>query len=131
MSTATLQTNEALRANPQSSLDPWAELRQFTSARIALGRSGGSLPTRERLDFQLAHARARDAVLAPFDPAALAERLEALGTPVLTIESAACDRAEYLQRPDLGRKLAFHSRSLLVDTAARLPAFPPDRPRWP
>jgi ethanolamine ammonia-lyase small subunit len=131
MSTATKpsEKEEALFANPQSafsnpqsSSDPWSELRQFTSARIALGRSGGSLPTRERLDFQLAHARARDAVLAPFDPDALAQRLEALGTPTLTIESAACDRAEYLQRPDLGRKLAFHSRSLLVDTAAKLPA---------
>lgn len=103
------------------SLDPWTKLRQFTSARIALGRSGGSLPTRERLDFQLSHARARDAVLAPFDPEGLAVRLEVLGTPVLTVESAVSDRAEYLQRPDLGRKLAFHSRSALVESAAQLP----------
>jgi ethanolamine ammonia-lyase small subunit len=105
-----------------TSLDPWTELRRFTSARIALGRSGGSVPTRELLAFRLAHARARDAVLTPFDPLALAGRLEGLGLPVVTVESAACDRTEYLQRPDLGRKLAFHSRTILSEMAAREPA---------
>ncbi|XHR27394.1 MAG: ethanolamine ammonia-lyase subunit EutC [Chthoniobacteraceae bacterium] len=105
--------------NEITTLDPWTELRRFTTARIALGRSGGSLPVRERLAFQLAHARARDAVLTPFDPDALAEKIAALGHPVETIESAASDRAEYLQRPDLGRKLSFHSRSALVELAAK------------
>jgi ethanolamine ammonia-lyase small subunit len=86
--------------------DAWNHLRGLTAARIALGRSGGSLPTRGRLDFQLAHARARDAVLAPFDPAAFAESLRPLGREVLVVNSAARDRAEYLRRPDLGRALA-------------------------
>lgn len=117
------ETQELTKSGEASgfALDPWTELRRFTSARIALGRSGGSLPTPERLDFQLAHARARDAVLAPFDPVALSERLEPLGEPVAVIDSAASDRAEYLQRPDLGRKLSFHSRSALVELAAQTP----------
>ncbi len=99
-------------------IDPWHPLRRHTAARIALGRSGGSVPTAAQLDFRLAHARARDAVLAPFDPAALATALHPLGSPVLVVESAARDRAEFLQRPDLGRRLAHTSRALLTGHAA-------------
>lgn len=112
-----------MSVNTLTTFDPWTELRRFTSARIALGRSGGSLPTPERLDFQLAHARARDAVLAPFDPEALAQRLGELGQTAQTIESAASDRAEFLQRPDLGRKLSFHSRAVLTELASHTQPF--------
>jgi ethanolamine ammonia-lyase small subunit len=100
--------------------DPWQALRSITAARIALGRSGGSVPTRAQLDFRLAHARARDAVLSHFDPDALAASLHLLGQPVLIAESAARDRAEYLQRPDLGRRLDHASRAHLTEHAARV-----------
>ncbi len=103
-------------------MDSWNALRNLTTARIAIGRTGGSLLTRERLAFHLAHARARDAVLAPFDADALAANLRhALGLPVLSLSSAAADRAAYLQRPDLGRRLSPGSRALLVDRAAFSP----------
>jgi len=98
-------------------MDAWHLLRRLTSARIALGRSGGSLPTRERLDFQLAHARARDAVVAPFDAGELAGRLRGLGEEVVAVESAAGDRAEFLRRPDLGRRLAAESRKAIEERA--------------
>jgi ethanolamine ammonia-lyase small subunit len=74
-------------------------LREFTTARVALGAAGVSLPTREVLDFQMAHAAARDAVHAELDIAALTLQGAHL-------RSAAPDRATYLRRPDLGRRLS-------------------------
>jgi ethanolamine ammonia-lyase small subunit len=84
------------------------ELRQFTMARVGLGRAGNSLPFRELLDFQLAHARARDAVHFPFDARSLSEE-----TGGIVVKSAAGDRGEYLRRPDLGRRLTTESRQRL------------------
>lgn len=85
--------------------DAWQALREFTPARIALGHAGTSLPTQAQLDFQLAHALARDAVHLPLDVVALSEALQAVGAQVLQAHSAAADRLTYLQRPDLGRQL--------------------------
>ena len=85
--------------------DPWEQLRRHTPARIALGRSGISIPTAQQLAFQLAHAQARDAVQRPLDLRLTAQAIEALGVPTLTARSAAPDRASYLQRPDWGRQL--------------------------
>jgi ethanolamine ammonia-lyase small subunit len=87
----------------------WAALRSFTPARIALGRAGSGLPTDELLRFGLAHARARDAVHAALDAEALATRLRGLGFSPRIVQSAAPDRATYLRRPDLGRRLALGS----------------------
>jgi ethanolamine ammonia-lyase small subunit len=94
--------------------DPWDALRAHTPARIALGRSGASLPTREVLAFSLAHAQARDAVHTTFSAQAVAQAIEALGLAALPIDSAAPDRATYLRRPDLGRRLSDASRALLT-----------------
>jgi len=91
------------------------ELRQSTPARIALGRSGVSLPTTAVLDFAWAHAQARDAIQTPLDVAALRMQLESDGWPVIEVESRAPDRAAYLARPDWGRRLS-------ADTASRLMA---------
>jgi ethanolamine ammonia-lyase small subunit len=97
--------------------DPWENLKSLTSARIALGRSGGSLPTRELLDFSLAHARARDAVLAPFDRAGLAGEITKLGPKSIVLSSAARSRDEYLQFPQQGRTLCEESRCQLKPCA--------------
>lgn len=95
--------------------NPWETLRQFTDARIALGRAGVSLPTAAHLAFQLAHAQARDAVLVALDAPNLAQALSAVAgkQPCLSLHSAAADRTVYLQRPDKGRRLDDASRETL------------------
>lgn len=93
---------------------PWASLRRYTAARIALGRAGVSVPTSAHLAFQQAHAEARDAVHAPLDAQALLTGLRALGEAPLQVQSQAADRARYLQRPDLGRRLDGSSVAALV-----------------
>lgn len=103
---------------PTVTRDDWPELRAFTPARLALGRVGSSLPTREVLAFQLAHAQARDAVWTPLDVPALQRQLEAEGWTVQTVQSAAADRAAYLARPDWGRRLHADSRTALAADAA-------------
>jgi ethanolamine ammonia-lyase small subunit len=96
--------------------NPWHALRQFTAARIALGRAGVSQPTAPQLEFQLAHARARDAVHHPMNAQVLAQAFDA-GLPqvplppLLLLHSAAENRGIYLQRPDLGRRLDVVSRA--------------------
>ncbi|MGD0865737.1 MAG: ethanolamine ammonia-lyase subunit EutC [Rhizomicrobium sp.] len=85
--------------------DAWSNLRRLTPARLALGRAGSALPTSEVLAFALAHARARDAVHVPLDTAALEQACRAWGFDTIHVRSAARDRATYLHRPDLGRKL--------------------------
>ncbi len=102
---------------PIVTANPWAALRSLTDARIALGRSGVSLPTQPHLAFQLAHAQARDAVHLALDVPALQAALTALcapGTEALALHSAAADRDNYLQRPDLGRRLSAASREALL-----------------
>ncbi|HUB63328.1 MAG TPA: ethanolamine ammonia-lyase subunit EutC [Methylocella sp.] len=92
--------------------DFWDYLRSATPARIALGRAGDGLPTHRVLEFELAHARARDAVWAELDGAALLAELAAWHP--LLVRSAAPDRAIFLQRPDLGRRLAQPSLHALL-----------------
>ncbi|WP_118183256.1 ethanolamine ammonia-lyase subunit EutC [Paraburkholderia phosphatilytica] len=95
----------------------WQGLRQFTNARIALGRAGSSLPTEPLLAFNLSHAQARDAVHQPLDVDALHAQLRAEGFATLDVHSAAPDRDHYLRRPDLGRRLSDESRAALIQAA--------------
>jgi ethanolamine ammonia-lyase small subunit len=90
-------------------------LSHFTAARIGLRSTGQSLATADALDLARDHALARDAVHAPFDMQALAEVLAACGHSTCKVRSMARDRAEYLRRPDLGRRLDPASRPALQD----------------
>ena len=82
------------------------DLRDLTPARVGLGRAGASLPTEALLEFTLDHARARDAVHAAFDVAALVVRARR-SRPATRSRSPAgrATGSDYLRRPDLGRML--------------------------
>jgi ethanolamine ammonia-lyase small subunit len=88
-------------------------LREYTPARVALNRAGSSLATTEVLDFQLAHAQARDAVHAVLDIASLLQGLRERGLQSLALQSAARDRPTYLRHPELGRSLTSESSAKL------------------
>ena len=92
------------------SADPWTQLKSFTRARIAIGRVGSSLPTKEVLDFGLSHAMARDAVHLALDIEALEADIKKHNFSTMRAKSMAPDRASYLLRPDWGRRL--HEQSL-------------------
>ncbi len=95
--------------------DCWSDLKKYTDARIALGRTGASLPTDEILKFGLSHARAKDTIHMPFDREALKNKFEQIGQECLYVSSAAPNRSIFLTRPDLGRKLSDSSRQYLED----------------
>ena len=101
--------------------DPWEFLQTYTAARIARGRAGHSLPTRALLDFQLDHARARDAVYSTLETGRLLAEIDRLLARPLLLQSQAVDRRTYLQRPDLGRRLNADSW-LRLQTLSTAPA---------
>jgi ethanolamine ammonia-lyase small subunit len=85
--------------------DPLGLLKEFTAARIGIGRTGASIPLKQSLMFKLAHAHARDAVYSELDVDKLSVDLKQFDLPVLQLHSQAAYREQYLQRPDLGRQL--------------------------
>lgn len=102
--------------------NPWALLKDYTDARIGLGRSGVSIPTSHSLAFQLAHAQAQDAVHLPLDVENIVEQLfindiDKETSPIL-LHSQAINRTTYLQRPDLGRRLDKNSSEILKKVKA-------------
>ena len=102
-----------------SARDSWSALSKFTSARIALGRSGGSWRTETLLDFRLSHARARDAVLKTFQYQAVEKELRHASIETFRLATDAADRRVFLQRPDLGRRLSPASRQRLQANSLR------------
>jgi ethanolamine ammonia-lyase small subunit len=95
--------------------DPLSALKEFTAARIAIGRTGASIPLKQSLEFKLAHAHARDAVYSELDIDKLSAEIKQFELPVLQLHSQAAYREQYLQRPDLGRLLNEESISQLND----------------
>jgi ethanolamine ammonia-lyase small subunit len=97
--------------------DPLSQLKEFTAARIGIGRAGTSIPLKQSLAFKLAHAHARDAVYSELDTDKLSADLKQFELPLLLLHSQAAYREQYLQRPDLGRRLDEGSVELVNDHA--------------
>jgi len=95
--------------------DPWHQLRKLTHARIALGRAGHSVPTRELLDFRLAHSRARDAVWLDVDFARVKAALALPADKMIEVRSQCADKQNFLLNPDLGRRLSPDSLAALAE----------------
>jgi len=96
---------------------PLSQLKEFTAARIGIGRAGASIPLKQSLEFKLAHAHARDAVYSELDTDKLSADLKQFDLPLLLLHSQAAYREQYLQRPDLGRRLDERSVELVNDHA--------------
>lgn len=84
---------------------PREEIRALTEARLTFGPRGRAVATPDALAFALDHARARAAVEADLDLPMLSVSLERLGMAHRVVTSAAGDRASFVRRPDLGRRL--------------------------
>lgn len=110
------QPHESVGASRiRSGPDVWAALRRFTTARIALGRAGGSSRTQTLLEFRLAHAQARDAVGKDFDADSVEQQLQGAGIQTARLSTEAPSRGLFLRRPDLGRRLSDASRQWLIE----------------
>ncbi|MBD1392146.1 ethanolamine ammonia-lyase subunit EutC [Mucilaginibacter glaciei] len=96
-------------------VDPLSFLKEFTPARIAIGSTGNSIPTKQSLEFKLAHAHARDAVYSAMNNELLIDDLQQFKLPITQLRSQAVNRAQYLQRPDLGRLPDERSINQLAD----------------
>jgi ethanolamine ammonia-lyase small subunit len=106
--------SDLIRFEKQDSVsDEWTSFKKHTAARIALGRTGVSVPLKELLEFKAAHAMAREAVYSTLDHEQVRAGVESLGLDAIKLHSRATIRQRYLQTPNLGRQLDEESVSRL------------------
>ena len=105
--------------NPLSPLDPVERALASTPARVLVGRVGPAYRTTTALKLREDHAAARDAVQAEvnLERDFGAERVANLG--LFEVQTQVASKAEYLRRPDLGRKLNDASRELVRERCPR------------
>ena len=106
----------------------WKQLAQFTQARVGLGRVGVSQTTRDVLDFLDAHAHARDAVHAVLNAEALIDDFQRAGFQAVHVHSRAKSRLDFLQHPDLGRRLDPDSVQRLAESFSAPGLLPSPHP---
>lgn len=88
--------------------------RIYTKARIGLGHEAPALPTKAWLLFSLHHADAIDALTIPWRLDKQEKELLKAGFKTMRLGTKITDRAQYMQRPDLGRQLNDASKEQLM-----------------
>jgi ethanolamine ammonia-lyase small subunit len=86
-----------------------------TTARLGVGRAGPRPTTSSLLLFQADHGVTQDAIYGVVSE----ELKEKFG--LFTVNSQAADRAEYLLRPDLGRRLSDEARQIVAERCTKSP----------
>lgn len=99
--------------NAPVSVDPVEAALARTPARVLVGRAGPAYRTATWLQLRADHAAARDAVHAEVDLLQDFGAARIDGFLLFNAQTRATSKAEYLRRPDLGRKLSDDSRELL------------------
>lgn len=84
--------------NPRNKED-FYELKQFSPARLGIGKAGARYKTLPFLQFRAAHSAAQDAVFSDVDQ----ELMDKMG--LFTVQTKCENKDMYLTRPDLGRRL--------------------------
>lgn len=98
-------------------LDPdgLVDLMATTTARLGTGRAGPRPRTTALLRFQADHAVTQDALYSR-----VSEELKD-GLGLFTVRTMPTDKAEYLLRPDLGRRLTDEARAVIAERCVKGP----------
>lgn len=86
-----------------------------TNARLGVGRAGPRPRTAPLLLFQADHGVTQDAILGAVGQEVL-DRFD-----LFTVTTQVADRAEYLLRPDLGRRLSEESKATISERCVKTP----------
>ena len=95
--------------------DALQKIRERTPARIFVGRAGAAYRTSTQLDLREAHAAARDAVRAELDMESAFGAAFIKQWDLFEVCTQARSKAEYLQQPELGRRLNEESRTEVLE----------------
>jgi len=85
-------------------------IRESTPARLLTGRAGSSYLTRSQLELRDAHAAACDAVRNELDLTTMLGASLCETHKLFEVSTLAASKAEFLLRPDLGRRFSEESR---------------------
>ena len=90
-------------------------LKQYTPARIGVGRTGTRPLTKDFLSFRIDHAAAVDAVYGEVSQ----DLLDQMG--LFTVETCYGTKERYLKRPDQGRLLSEEGEKLIIEKCVLRP----------